>query len=66
MSYATPARPGDGGRPLPDEPELVMYRGGAFDQPAVEARSANRAGRPPDGRLFSIGVRFVRALEAGM
>jgi hypothetical protein len=39
-----------------------MYRGGAFDQPAQEARSANRAGDAPERRHFGIGLRPARAL----
>lgn len=38
-------------------------RGGAFDQLAVEARCANRAGAPPDVRQFTVGVRAARALR---
>lgn len=63
VSYAIPVGPGDGARPLSEVPELAMYRGGAFDQLAVEARSANRAGRPPESRMFSIGVRMARPVE---
>jgi len=60
-SYTSPPAPGDGRRERSDDPRTVMYRGGAFDQPAEEARSANRAGAAPTRRHFSIGVRPVRA-----
>ncbi len=63
-AYTTPARAGDGARPLDDEPAIVIYRGGAFDQLPTEARSANRAGAPPGHRDFAVGLRPVRALDA--
>ncbi|MCU0865964.1 MAG: bifunctional serine/threonine-protein kinase/formylglycine-generating enzyme family protein [Planctomycetes bacterium] len=62
MSYATAGGVGTGGRRLSDAPRTAMYRGGAFDLPAQEARSANRAGAPPGRRHFGLGVRFARAL----
>ncbi|HEX6812354.1 MAG TPA: bifunctional serine/threonine-protein kinase/formylglycine-generating enzyme family protein [Planctomycetota bacterium] len=62
-SYAVPPSPLTGGRPLSGSPATVMYRGGSFDQPAQEARSANRAGGPPARRHLSIGVRFARSLD---
>jgi formylglycine-generating enzyme required for sulfatase activity len=62
VGYATPARPGDGARPCDATPQLAMYRGGAFDCLAVEARCTNRAGAPPDVRQFTVGVRPARAL----
>ncbi len=64
VGYATPPAPGDGARPLRERPETVMYRGGAFDQTAAEARSANRAGGPPDRRHFALGLRAARTLRA--
>ena len=63
VGYATPPATGDGARPLRAEPTTVMYRGGAFDLPASEARSANRAGGPPDRRHFGIGLRAARAVS---
>ncbi|MCA8955658.1 MAG: SUMF1/EgtB/PvdO family nonheme iron enzyme [Planctomycetes bacterium] len=63
VSYRTPPASGDGARPRSPSPQTVMYRGGAFDQPAAEARSANRAGAPPDRRHQTIGVRPARALQ---
>lgn len=62
VAYSTPTVPGTGARPRSGKSSTVMYRGGAFDQPAQEARSANRAGGPPDRRHFSIGVRPVCAV----
>ena len=38
-------------------------RGGAFDQPAHEARFGNRAGARVDTHSFGIGVRAVRRIE---
>lgn len=63
VGYATPPAPGDGARPLRARPDTAIYRGGAFDQPASEARSANRAGGPPDRRHFALGLRPARALR---
>lgn len=63
VSYAEEPLPGTGGRPLGDTPRTAMYRGGAFDQPAQEARSANRAGGPPTRRHFALGIRFARQLD---
>ena len=62
-SYTHPPAAGSGARPLSDAPGTVMYRGGAFDQPAQEARSANRAGAPPTRRHFTIGLRPARGVE---
>src|SRR5262245_52959162 len=62
VSYATPPLPGTGARPQSAAATTVMYRGGAFDEPAQEARSANRAGGPPDRRHFDLGLRPARAL----
>jgi formylglycine-generating enzyme required for sulfatase activity len=62
VSYATAPVEGTGARPLGARPGTVMYRGGAFDEPAPEARSANRAGGPPERRHFSLGVRAARAV----
>jgi formylglycine-generating enzyme required for sulfatase activity len=61
VAYATPPVAGTGARPHSEAPTTVMYRGGAFDQPAPEARSANRAGAPSTRRHFSIGLRPARA-----
>ncbi|MEQ1634413.1 MAG: formylglycine-generating enzyme family protein, partial [Planctomycetota bacterium] len=63
VSYAKAPVDGTGARPLGERPGTVMYRGGAFDEPAQEARSANRAGGPPERRHFSLGVRAARRLE---
>jgi formylglycine-generating enzyme required for sulfatase activity len=63
VSYRSPPRPGDGGRGADAGAAIAMQRGGAFDKPAVEARSANRAGAPPGMRYFTFGVRPARALE---
>jgi formylglycine-generating enzyme required for sulfatase activity len=63
VSYATPPTPGTGARPLSAQPTTVIYRGGGFDQPAQEARSANRAGAPPSRRHIALGVRPARALS---
>ncbi|MGE3172863.1 MAG: bifunctional serine/threonine-protein kinase/formylglycine-generating enzyme family protein [Planctomycetota bacterium] len=63
VSYEVPPLPGTGGRPLDEHPSTAMYRGGAFDQPAPEARSANRAGGPPTRRHMGVGVRPVRLLD---
>ncbi|MEZ5965108.1 MAG: SUMF1/EgtB/PvdO family nonheme iron enzyme [Planctomycetota bacterium] len=62
-SYEVAARPGDGARPCDEKPQLAIYRGGAFDTLAVEARAANRAGAPPDVRQFTVGVRPARRLD---
>lgn len=62
VSYEREPAAGDGHRPRTEHPTTVMYRGGAFDQPAQEARSSNRAGAPPTRRHFSMGIRPVRAL----
>ena len=62
VGYTVPAAVDTGARPLTASPKTAMYRGGAFDQPAQEARSANRAGGPPTRRHFALGVRFARAL----
>ncbi len=62
-SYEKEPLPGTGGRGVSSSPQTAMYRGGAFDQPAQEARSANRAGGPPTRRHFSLGVRFVRPID---
>jgi formylglycine-generating enzyme required for sulfatase activity len=61
-AYHHPTAPGDGGRRRSERPQTAIYRGGAFDQPAAEARSANRAGGPPDRRHFALGMRAVRRL----
>ncbi|MCA8953454.1 MAG: SUMF1/EgtB/PvdO family nonheme iron enzyme [Planctomycetes bacterium] len=58
-SYAVDPAPGSGARPVSPGATIFMHRGGAFDTPAVEARSANRAGAPPGMRYFSFGVRPV-------
>lgn len=63
VSHTRPAAAGTGARPLTATPATAMYRGGAFDQPAQEARSANRAGGPPTRRHFGLGVRFVRPVQ---
>jgi formylglycine-generating enzyme required for sulfatase activity len=59
VSYQTAPAPDTGARPLSASPATAMYRGGAFDQPAQEARSANRAGGPPTRRHFALGLRPV-------
>lgn len=63
VSYEKEPLPGTGGRGVSSSPQTAMYRGGAFDQPAQEARSANRAGGPPTRRHFSLGVRFARPID---
>lgn len=63
VSHTRPAAAGTGARPLTATPATAMYRGGAFDQPAQEARSANRAGGPPTRRHFGLGVRVVRPVQ---
>jgi formylglycine-generating enzyme required for sulfatase activity/serine/threonine protein kinase len=62
-SYAIDPIDERGARPRQDAPGTVLYRGGACDTPAAEARSANRAGGPPSRRHFSLGVRPARQLD---
>jgi formylglycine-generating enzyme required for sulfatase activity/tRNA A-37 threonylcarbamoyl transferase component Bud32 len=62
-SYAIDPIDDRGARPRRDAPQTVLYRGGAFDLPAAEARSANRAGAEPTRRHFGIGLRAARRLD---
>ncbi|MFQ5412236.1 MAG: SUMF1/EgtB/PvdO family nonheme iron enzyme, partial [Phycisphaerae bacterium] len=62
--YTLPVRPGNGrreaGRGLATH---RVIRGGSFESTAEEARSAKRAGAPPESRRNDLGVRPARRLE---
>ncbi|MBK8100708.1 MAG: SUMF1/EgtB/PvdO family nonheme iron enzyme [Planctomycetes bacterium] len=63
VAYTTPPAAATGARPRGALPTTVLYRGGAFDQPASEARVANRAGGPPTRRHFGLGLRAARPVQ---
>ena len=60
-SYERPVNPGDGARPVPQGgTRYRAIRGGSFDSPAEDARSANRYNNPPEIRDYYLGLRPAR------
>ena len=62
QQYTEPAAPGDGYRFLPDDPNRGI-RGGTFDQPAVEGRSAARNDQALDAKSWATGLRPARTID---
>ncbi len=62
-SYELPVNPGDGERPVPQGgARYRAIRGGSFDSPAEDARSANRYNNPPEIRDYYLGLRPARVI----
>jgi formylglycine-generating enzyme required for sulfatase activity len=56
-------RSGDGVRPdSADRSASRVYRGGCFDDPAANARSAVRGHDPPSNRNYNLGLRPARLI----
>ena len=58
-AYDREASATDGARTGPPGSDARVYRGGAWNHPAIYARSAFRSFRAPDGRSHLLGVRPV-------
>lgn len=58
-------REGDGLRAdqVQEGPRFRAFRGGSFNRPAVDARSANRVRSTPEFRSSNLGLRAARALD---
>ncbi len=61
-SYDLPTAPADGERLLDSPPRSYVTRGGSFNAPALQARSADRSYDPPEFRDVSTGVRPARVV----
>jgi formylglycine-generating enzyme required for sulfatase activity/serine/threonine protein kinase len=59
--YRVPARPGDGEREDSSKADRVL-RGGAFNYPPTDARSAVRRTSTPDATDFTLGLRPARSV----
>jgi serine/threonine protein kinase/formylglycine-generating enzyme required for sulfatase activity len=67
-AYADPVAPGDGlrlvsSRSSSRSSDLRIFRGGSYDGPASNARSARRNFTTPQARHYNLGLRPARTIE---